>query len=178
MDVRYQGTPIEGGNGLWMKRQVEVRQIHPHLKGDVARALNGNNLDEIVAKNARGDQFVIFADELTCPKGFPAVGDTISLEGHPLTVVRVDDEAAEKRIGTGVAVTAVAVGAAVGAKFGVGPLAKGGTGWVLGKLGLGNQAIHAIMGGVTGFGVVKGAGQLFGVFGTNPTELYRISSPL
>lgn len=178
MDVRYNGAQIEGSNGFGSKRQVEVRKIHPHHLGDVAKTLEGDNLDEIVVQNKQGDQFVVFADELGSKKGIPAVGDTLTLNGEEMRVVRVDDEWAEKRVAAVSAVGAVAVGAFVGAKVGVGALATGGTGWVLGKLGLGSTAINGVMGGVTGFGIVRGVGSALDLFETQPSELYRISSPL
>lgn len=178
MDIRYKGAQVEGSNGVGCRRQVEVRKVHPHHQGELARAFDGNNLDEIVAQNSKGDQFIIFSDELASNKGLPAVGETITLNGEALKVVRVDNEVSEKAVGAVAAVGAIAAGVYVGGTVGVGALAKGGTGWVLGKIGLSSAATNMVMGGVTGLGVVRGAGTVLGLFTTDPSELYRISSPL
>jgi len=95
---------LQGSSGaFYADDKVNVRKIKENTPSElISKVIEDNNIDEIVVKDAKGQQFIAYADELSVKGGkMPKVGDKVSLpfvDGEA-TVTHVDDEYNEQWTG-------------------------------------------------------------------------------
>lgn len=110
-------TEVEARTGYlgFKEGEFALRKFDGGSKADIneiRKAIDGNNLDEIVFRTEAGEYFVVYADEL---EGDFKKNDSISIGEITGTIVEVDDEVNEKRVAGGVMVSAVLLAARYGA---------------------------------------------------------------
>lgn len=96
---------LKGSTGMFGKETpVQARKVNDGVDpAKVEKALQNNNLDEIVVKGKSGASYVVYADELSMKNGaLPKKGAQVNLpilpgeDGkNPATVTLVDDESNE-----------------------------------------------------------------------------------
>lgn len=107
---------LQGSSGaFYADEKVNVRKIKENTPSElISKVIEDNNIDEIVVKDAKGQQFIAYADELSVKDGkMPKVGDKVSLDfvDGEATVTHVDDEYNEQW-------TSFLNGGIIGAMFG------------------------------------------------------------
>lgn len=95
---------LQGSSGaFYADAKVNVRKIKENTPSElISKVIEDNNIDEIVVKDAKGQQFIAYADELSVKDGkMPKVGDKVSLDfvDGEATVTHVDDEYNEEWTG-------------------------------------------------------------------------------
>lgn len=96
---------LQGSTGMFGKdTPVQARKVNDGVdSAKVEKALQNNNLDEIVVKGKSGASYIVYADELSVKNGaLPKKGAQVNLailpgeDGkNPATVTLVDDESNE-----------------------------------------------------------------------------------
>lgn len=156
---------ITGATGALLRRQdLQVVKAKPGVTvGQLTEAMRGSRLDHVALEDAKGDLYVVFADQL---RGKLKLGDTLQIEGLSGRVVAVDKGLAKGWV-RAAKVAGIGLAAAVVGLLGGGFVAGGMSAGTDGFLGVANVLGGMILGAAGG----AATGTAGGIYATRPPKL-------